>query len=159
MPANPNRENVDSILKKFAPTKDNLLKCLHQLQDNHPENYLSPEVLDAISAHFKLTKGQIFGIVSYYTMFSLEPRGRNLIRFCKSPVCQMLGSTNLLSYLEKEIGLKPWQTSADSLYTLELSECLGACHKGPAMMVNRDLVCNLTVEKINQVINDLRKNN
>jgi NADH:ubiquinone oxidoreductase subunit E len=151
------QESVDSIFKKYAPTKDNLLRCLHELQDSHPQNYLAPEVLDAVSAHYNLSKGQIFGIVSYYTMFSLEPRGRYLIRFCKSPVCHMLGADNLVIQIEKMLGIKSGETTSDGLFTLEIAECLGACHQGPAMMVNKELVCDLTTEKIDQVLNDLKK--
>jgi len=151
------QERVDSIFKKYAPTKDNLLKCLHELQDNHPQNYLSAEVLDEVSARYNLSKGQVFGIVSYYTMFSLEPRGKNLIRFCKSPVCQMLGAGNLATHIEKMLEIKSGETTPDGLFTLELAECLGACHQGPAMMVNKELVCDLTAEKIEQVLNDLKE--
>ncbi len=150
-----NPGSVDSIIKNHAPYKDNLLKCLHELQDSHPQNYLEPEVLDAVSVRYNLSKGQIFGIVSYYSMFSLQPRGKYLIRVCQSPVCNMLGANNLVIYIESKLGIKPGETTPNGLFTLEHTECLGACNKGPAMIVNKELVCNLTPEKIDQVLNDL----
>ncbi|MBS4012888.1 MAG: NAD(P)H-dependent oxidoreductase subunit E [Bacteroidetes bacterium] len=148
-----NKEQIISILQKYSPTKDNILKCLHELQDAHPQNYISKVILEETAKHFKLTKGQIFGIVSYYSMFSLKPRGRYLVRLCKSPVCNMLGAKSVTEYFDSKFNLKPGETTTDGMFTLELAECLGRCGKGPSMMINREVVTELDSKKIDEIIN------
>jgi NADH-quinone oxidoreductase subunit E len=148
-----NKEQIVSILQKHPPEKDNILKCLHELQDSHPQNYISEAILDETASYFKLTKGQIYGIVSYYSMFSLKPRGKYLIRLCISPVCNMLGSKSVTEFFDKKYSLKPGETSADGMFTLEHAECLGRCGKGPSMMINREVITSLDNQKIDDIIN------
>ena len=149
-------EQITGILQKYTAGRESIIKCLHELQDSHPQNYISKEILDETAKHFKLTKGQIFGITSYYSMFSLKPRGRHLIRLCKSPVCNMLGSQSILDHIQNKTGLKPGETSADGAITLELAECIGECDKAPAMMINREFYTGLDEEKINEILSKLK---
>ena len=150
------KEQIEKVLKKYPGGRENIIKCLHELQNSNPQNYLSKDALDATAKHFNLSKGQIFGIVSYYSMFSLKPRGRNLIRLCKSPVCSMLGSKSISGLIFDKTGLKPGDTSADGGITFELAECLGRCGKAPSMMVNAEFYTGLNEEKIDEILQKLK---
>jgi len=144
------------IVARFRPDKSELLPVLHALQDSHPQNYLTEESMKAAARHLGVNLSWVYGVAGYYTMFSLEPRGRYLIRVCNSPVCSLLGSEPLLQRLEVVLGVHTGETTPDGIFTLEESECLGICEVAPAMMVNRDTFGNLTPEKIDKIIGDLR---
>lgn len=145
------------LLNRFEPKRDNLLPILHFLQDNHPQNYLPPETLKVVSNYLNLTLSQVYGVVGYYTMFSTKPRGKYIIRLCNSPVCHMSGSENAIEWVKNILKVNLNETTPDSLFTIEESECLGRCGKAPSMMINRDFYGELTMEKMEQIINELRK--
>lgn len=144
--------NRKEILEKYPPHKDNMLLILHELQDNNPERYLSEADMKAVASYLRTTYSHVYGVVTYYTMYSLKPRGRYIIRLCNSPVCNMQGSENVISELAAVLGVNPGETTGDGLFTLEYSECLGQCGGAPGMMVNEDVHTNLSSERIRKII-------
>lgn len=131
---------VTDTIKQYPPEKHNLLQILHALQDAHPENYLTPEALSETARYLNTTKAQIYGVAGYYTMFSLKPRGRHIIRVCVSPVCEMVKSQLIVDELRKQLHIDVGDTTADKLFTLEFSECLGQCQEAPSMMINQKVI-------------------
>ncbi len=147
---------VTDTIKQYPPEKHNLLQILHALQDAHPENYLTPEALSETARYLNTTKAQIYGVAGYYTMFSLKPRGRHIIRVCVSPVCEMVKSQLIVDELRKQLHIDVGDTTADKLFTLEFSECLGQCQEAPSMMINQKVYNNLNPEKIREIIESYR---
>lgn len=148
--------NPHEILKRHQPTRDNLLMILHDLQDNHPENYLPEPWLTEVAQYLNLTQSAVYGVVSYYSMFSLKPRGRYLVRVCVSPVCQLLKAEGLIAMLERELGIRCGETTPDGLFTLETAECLGQCQEAPSMMINREVHNQVDAQRIAQIIAQYR---
>jgi len=144
-----NKEAVASLLSHYKPQRKYILNALHALQDAHPLQYISAEILDAATQHFRLTKAEMFGIVTYYSMFSLKPRGNYHIRLCQSPVCRMMGAEDLLLTLKDKLK----SLNNEGLFSLETVECLGRCGKAPAMMVNKEVYTALNKEKLDEIIN------
>lgn len=136
---------------------ENVLLILHDFQNNHPRNYLSERDLTLIAKHLNTTLGAIYGIASYYTMFSLKPRGRHIIRICRSPVCHLAGVVDVLAELTRALKIDVGATTPDRLFTLETVECLGQCDAAPAMTVDEVLYGELTPEKIRTVIHQYRQ--
>ncbi|MCX7863072.1 MAG: NAD(P)H-dependent oxidoreductase subunit E [Bacteroidales bacterium] len=161
MQNNKNDENNFEILNQFRPERTEILKALHSLQNANPQHYISSDAMKAVAKYFNITLGQVYGIVTYYSMFSTKPRGKYIIRLCKSPVCYMKGSFNLKNYLEEHLQLtaSTENISADGLFTIETTECLGHCEQAPAMMVNNTIYSNLTREKIDEILHALKTNN
>jgi len=147
----------EKILKQYDRSGDNLLAMLHDLQDASPEHYLSDGDLRAAADHLGLADSFVYGVATFYTMYSLKPRGRFLIRVCQSPPCHLLGSSTISRELIRLLGIGFGETTADKLFTLEMTSCLGVCGVAPAMMVNDRVYGNLTVERIVAVIEDLRR--
>lgn len=147
----------DKILKKHAASGDSLLAILHDLQDASPEHYLSDADLRAAADYLRLPYSFVHGVASFYTMYSLKPRGKNLIRVCQSPPCHLLGSSTISRELIRLLGVGFGQTTPDKLFTLEMTSCLGVCGVAPAMMVNDRVYGNLSVERIVGIIDDLRR--
>lgn len=144
------------IIAGFSPDKTNLLAMLHALQDNHPQNYLTEESLRAAASHLRVNLSWVYGVAGYYSMFSLQPRGRFIIRICNSPVCNMMGSSGLIDVLGSILGIGAGETTPDGLFTVEQVECLGICDVAPAMMVNRKVYGNLTRKSLEAIIDELR---
>ncbi|MCX7027624.1 MAG: NAD(P)H-dependent oxidoreductase subunit E [Spirochaetes bacterium] len=149
--------NTQEILQKYEKSADNLLGLLHDLQDAHERHYLSADSLSAAAGYLGLPASYVYGVATFYTMFSLEPRGRYIVRVCQSPPCHLLGSTDISKELIKVLGIRFGETTADGLFTLEMASCLGVCGVAPAMMINGEVYGNLTVPRIEEIIEDLRR--
>lgn len=147
----------EKILKQYESSGENLLAILHDIQDANAEHYLSEEDLRAAADYLKLPYSFVHGVATFYTMYSLKPRGRNLIRVCQSPPCHLLGSSTISRELIGLLGIGFGETTPDKLFTLEMTSCLGVCGVAPAMMVNDRVYGNLTKERLVEVINDLRR--
>jgi len=91
---------ASEILKKYSPEHENMLAILHALQENNPYNYLDENDLKAAAKYLKTNLSHVYGVATYYTMFSIKPRGRYIIRVCNSPVCHMVGSISIIDELK-----------------------------------------------------------
>lgn len=144
------------ICQKYAPNKDNLIQILHEIQDTHPQHYISSDAVDAIAEYLNIPANHIYGVLTFYTMYSTSPRGKNIIRLCESPPCYIKGSENILRKLKVILGVQTGETTKNGLFTLELCACLGVCGNAPVMMINNDVYGDLTEEKVEEIIGKLR---
>ena len=151
--------NVTQRLNNFTPNKDNLLLILHDLQNQNSRQYLPLENLKAVAEYLKIPLSAVYSVVSYYSMFSLKPRGKYLIRICKSLVCSMLGAYPLIDLLKQKLGIEIGQTTSDGRFTLEVSECLGKCEMAPSMLINEQHYDGLTIDRLEKILNSLRVKN
>lgn len=145
------------ICAKYAPTKDNLIYILHDIQDTHPQHYISDEAVDAVARYLNVPPNHIYGVLTFYTMYSTSPRGKNIIRLCESPPCYIKGSENILRKLKVLLGVETGGTTKDGLFTLELCACLGVCGNAPVMMINEDVYGDLSEEKVEEIIEKYRR--
>ncbi|MGQ9699993.1 MAG: NADH-quinone oxidoreductase subunit NuoE family protein [Candidatus Bipolaricaulaceae bacterium] len=145
------------VLRKFPRSPDVLLALLHALQQANPQNYLSPEDLQLAAEYLGLPLSRVHDAVTFYTMFSLRPRGRHILRVCASPNCHLFGSWSVIEELQKILGVGVGETTSDGLFTLELTSCLGACGVAPVMMVDEEVFGNLTPQKVREIVGRLRE--
>ena len=147
-----------AILKEFTPEKDNMLNILHAVQDNNPQNYITTEDIKLVASYLNTTYSAVYGVVKYYSMFSVKPRGKYVIRVCKSPVCHMMSTKTIIDEIKNNIGIGIGETSTDLLFTLESSECLGHCAKAPVMMINDKVFKELDSVKIKNIFQSIKMN-
>ncbi|MEJ2672687.1 MAG: NADH-quinone oxidoreductase subunit NuoF [Deltaproteobacteria bacterium] len=147
-------DRLENIVASHQNTPGNLLPVLQEAQDL--QGYLPVPMQDLIAARLKVPGSDIFGTMSFYSMFTWKPKGKYIVRMCQSPPCHVNGSENMLQTLQEELGVAVGQTTSDGLFTLELSACLGVCEVAPAMQINEVVHGNLTREKIRQVLSDYR---
>ncbi|HOK37936.1 MAG: NAD(P)H-dependent oxidoreductase subunit E [Bacteroidales bacterium] len=143
---------INEILKKYPQKKEYLINALHELQNSHPHKYIDDTIMDACCNHFKLTKSQVYGVVTYYTMFNTKPQGLNVIYVCNSPICSNMGSENIYDFLKQKLKINNDNISIDGKFSLQKVECLGRCGKAPSIMINRDIFTGMTIEKIEEII-------
>ncbi|MCS7239926.1 MAG: NAD(P)H-dependent oxidoreductase subunit E [Candidatus Bipolaricaulota bacterium] len=146
-----------AILEKFPRSPDVLLALLHALQRANPQNYLTHEDLELAAQYLGLPLSRVRDAVTFYTMFSLKPRGKHIIRVCASPNCHLAGAWSVLEELKGELGIDVGETTPDGLFTLECTSCLGVCGVAPVMMVDEEVVGNLTPLRAREVIRRIRE--
>jgi len=148
----------NSIIKTFEPRKDNMLNILHALQNNNPQNYLTSEDLKLVANYLNVTYSSVYGVAKYYSMLSLKPRGKYIIRVCKSPVCHMIGNKKIFDEIKDSLHISPGETSEDLMFTVEKAECLGQCDKAPSLMINDKIFVDLDKEKIKDILQTIHFN-
>lgn len=137
---------VDAILEHYQGVKGALIPVLQEAQ--HAYGFLPKDVLGRIAETLKVPVSQVYGVVTFYSQFHLNPRGRNIIRVCQGTACHVRGAKGVLKALEDELHIIPGQTTADERFTLETVACLGACGLAPVMMINEDTHGRLTPETV-----------
>jgi NADH-quinone oxidoreductase subunit F len=146
---------IKETCSRFRPVKGGVLPALHEVQDLCG-NWLPLEALQLVSQGLEVPYPYLYGVLSFYTMFSTSPRGQYLIRMCESPPCHIWGADNLLEILQAELGIKVGETTSDGLFTLEHTACLGVCEVAPVMQINEVVFGRLTPERLKGVIADYR---
>jgi NADH-quinone oxidoreductase subunit E len=137
------------------PTKRSaLVPTLLYAQDE--AGYLSDEVVTELATRFELTELDVRNVISYYSMLITKPRGKYDVQVCTNIACMLRGGEELLEHCEKKLGIGHKGTTADGLFSLEEVECIGACSWAPAVQINYDFHENLTIEKMDQVLNEYR---
>jgi len=132
--------------------RHDLLPALRESQSEH--HSLSEETLIQVSDSFGIPNSEVYGVSSFYSSFSTEPKGRYVIRVCKNVPCYMQHSQGIIDCIREAIGISPGETTRDGRFSLELTNCIGACDTAPAMMVNDEVHGNLTPEKISKILKE-----
>jgi len=128
-------------------------KLLLQLKEAQSKfGYLPKELMAELAESLCLPISDVYGVATFYSFLSTKPQGRNVIRICKSLPCFLKDSQTIIDSVEKEIGIKPGETTPDGRFSFELTNCIGACDEAPAMMLNDEVHVNLTPGKISQIL-------
>jgi len=118
--------------------------------------YIPGEFMARVAQSLGIPIGEVYGVATFYSFLTTKPLGRNVIRVCKSLPCYLKHSQMIIGAVEAEIGIKPGETTGDRRFSLELTNCIGACDKAPAMLVNNDVHGDLTPDKISQILNSYK---
>ena len=132
------------------PKTGELLPMLKKAQER--SRYVSPKFMAGAADSLNLSVSDVYGVSTFYSFLSTKPLGKNVIRVCKSLPCYLNGSEMILKSIEDAIGIKPGQVTRDKKFSLELANCIGACDRAPAMLVNQDVHGNLTPRKISKIL-------
>lgn len=119
--------------------------------------HLSDQIYREISDIIEVPYIEVAEAASFYTMFPKEPVGKYLIQVCHNISCALLGADSLVGYLEEKLGIKKGETTPDNLFTLISVECLGSCASAPMMQINDKYYENLTREKVDRILEELRR--
>jgi len=109
-------------------------------------------VLAAVSRGLDVPQSRVYSVATFFKAFSLKPRGRHLINVCMGTACHVRGSDRVLAEIERELGIKPGENTADLRFTLETVNCVGACALGPMVIIGEDYHGGMTPEKVSEVL-------
>ena len=156
MQFSPEFERRFSEMITHYPTKRSaLVPTLLYAQDE--TGYLSDEVIQEIARRHELTELDVRNVISYYSMLTTKPRGKYNVQVCTNIACMLRGGEELFAHCRRKLGIGHKQTTEDGRFTLEEVECIGACSWAPAVQVNYDFHENLTVEKLDKVLDGYQK--
>ena len=148
---------VHKIIRRYPEGKQKsaLLPVLHLAQAEF-DGWLSPEVMDYVAGLLKLKPIEVYEVASFYSMYNLEPVGKCLIEVCQTGPCWLRGSDEIVSHLENKLNIKVGETTADGMFTLKTVECLGSCGTAPMLQCGAQYYENLTTDKVDALLKDLR---
>jgi len=147
---------VETILKKNQDAaRDALIPILQEVQEQ--EGYLAKEAVVRIGQHLNLPASKIYGVATFYNQFRFQPLGTYHIQVCRGTACHVKGSGAIIDRLQRELGIKPDQTSDDGLFSLEVVACIGACGLAPVISVNGEFHAKLTGDDIHEILESYRR--
>lgn len=141
---------IDRHIAKYPAKRAALMPALKVAEREF--GWLSDDAMACVAEVLDLTKAEVFGVATYYTMYRLRPMGRHIIQFCDNISCLLVTAEKLLHYFHKKIGIHPGETTPDNRFSLVTMDCIGACGTAPAMLVNRDFYDNLTEKRIDEIL-------
>ena len=153
-------ELIQKITKRYPDGKHKsaLIPVLHISQAEFG-GWLSPQTMDLVAAVLRLKPIEVYEVASFYSMFNLQPVGKCLIEVCRTSSCWLCGAEDIINHLEQKLNIKVGETSSDGMFTLKAVECLGSCGTAPMMQVGADYHENLSIEKVDKLVDGFRQEN
>ena len=138
-------EEIELFASQYDFHRTALMPLLEYIQEkyHHIPDFAQQEVARVLDIH----PVEVYGVISFYSFLNDQPKGRNIVRLCRTIICDMAGKCQIEQAIERELGLKFGETSKDQKITLEFTNCLGMCDQGPAMIVNDRVYTKLDPEK------------
>ena len=151
---------IQQIMARYPAGKQKsaLLPILHIAQAEF-DGWLSPQVMDLVASILNIQPIEVYETASFYSMYILKPVGKCLLEVCRTSSCWIRGAEDVVKHIEKRLGIKEGETSSDGMFTLKTVECLGSCGTAPMLMCGAQFYENLTLEKVDTLIETLKKDN
>jgi len=143
-------EKLDEIVSRYKGERGDLIPILQDAQESF--GYLSEEVMLRIAKFLRLSESNVYGVSTFYSQFKFIPTGRRLVKVCRGTACHVRGGARILREVEKQIGIKPGETSSDLSYSLETIACFGSCALAPVMVINQDVYGRMTTTKVGRIL-------
>ena len=151
------REEIDRWIKKYPADRKQsaVLAALREVQHEN-KGYLTVELMDTVADYLEMPKIAVYEVASFYSMLETKPCGRHSISVCTNISCMLMGSDNIVEYIEKKLGIKTGKSTKDGRFYLKCEEeCLAACCGGPMMMVDHVFYEKLTPAKVDEILDKL----
>ncbi len=147
---------IEDILAKCGAKQSSIIAILQAVQEHY--HYLPSEIFPYVAEKLNMSEARIYSVATFYENFSLEKKGKYVIKFCDGTACHVRGSVPILDKVRAELGLSTKKkTTDDQLFTVETVSCLGACGLAPVMTVNEEVHPSMTPEKAMEVINEIKQ--
>ena len=147
---------VISILESHNNSDKELIPILQEVQEEY--RYLPEEVMVFIATSLGISPARVFGVASFYSHFTLKPKGKYVIKVCDGTACHVKGSTSIIDALRKHLKIPAGEiTTPDMLFTIEVVSCIGTCGLAPAIVINEDVYGLLTAEKSKEIVEEIQR--
>lgn len=146
---------LDRIIEEeFNNNKENVIMMLQAIQRKH--NYLPQPALRYLSTKIGVPLSKIYGVATFYSTFSLEPRGRNIISICLGTACHVRGAERVHERIHETLNIADGETTKDKRFTLESVRCIGCCSLAPVVKINEDMHSRIASDKIQKILNQYK---
>jgi NADH-quinone oxidoreductase subunit E len=146
---------LEKVLTTYPRKPEYLIEILLDLQKSSLNHTFTDEDLSAVADYLNIPPSRVSSVISFYSFFSMKPKGKYVIQVCKDVPCYLNDSFNLFALLKKELGIDLNETSLDERFTLETTSCLGCCDHSPVMRINDKVYGNLTANKVKIILSEL----
>jgi len=143
-------ERLEGILSKYEGESTDLIPVLQDMQDSY--NYLPKDELKVVAARLNVPLTQIYSVATFYTMFSLIPKGEHQLKVCLGTTCHLKGGERLVDSVASRLGCEVGYTTKDGSFSLETVGCLGSCAQAPVMMIDDKYYARVTVDKVPKIL-------
>ena len=143
---------VKELSDKHGRQRESLMPILQDIVQKH--NYLTDEAMVEVARELDISAADVYGTASFYTFLDTQVKGKYVIRVCKTITCSMKGKSDIVHTLEDMLKIKVGETTPDKQFSLIETNCIGWCHKAPAILINEMPYTELTTEKVTQIIKD-----
>jgi NADH:ubiquinone oxidoreductase subunit E len=144
------KELVKDLADKHGRDRESLLPILQGIVKE--ERSVSEEAMSLVAKELEMSAALVYGTASFYSFLDIEPRGKYVIRVCRTITCDMKGKKEIVDTLKDLLKINLGETTKDNKFTLLETNCLGWCHKGPAMLINEEAYTELTTDKVTEII-------
>ena len=148
-------EFLSKLFEKYEPIKDNLIQMLNEVQEHY--GYIPLKAQKALSEHLNVAMAEVYGVITFYSRFTTEPKGKYNIAVCMGTACFVKGSQSILDRLKERLKISGGQTTPDGKFSIDEVRCVGACGLAPVFMVNDEVYGNATVKMVDEVLDKLEK--
>jgi len=145
-----NAKQLEEILSRHKGEKGDLIPILQEAQESF--GYLPAGVMQKIARFLRLPESVVYGVSTFYAQFTFIPTGKKRVKVCRGTACHVRGGVRILREVEKRLGIKPGETSADMEYSLETIACFGSCALAPVMVINKNVYGRMTTAKVGQIL-------
>src|SRR5574341_89449 len=149
------KARIRELFQRYPDKRSATLAALRIAQEE--KGYITDDAMTDIAVLLELTPVQVYETATFYTMFTLQPVGKYLIQVCRTLSCALVGAGGMIRHLEQKLGIQVGETTPDGLFTLKKVECLAGCGSGPMMQINDEYYEYLTKEKIDRILDDLKR--
>lgn len=151
------RSEIDHWLTKFpAEQKQSAVIPALTAAQEHNKGHLTNELMDAVAEYLDMTRVSVYEVATFYSMYNREPVGKYVINVCTNISCMLMGSDSVVGHIEKKLGIKMGETTADGKFTLKIEEeCLAACAGGPMMAINGHYYEKLSSQELDRILDGL----
>jgi len=143
---------VKELSEKHGHARESLMPILQAIVQKH--NYLTDEAMVEVARELDISAAEVYGTASFYTFLDTQVKGKYVIRVCKTITCSMKGKGDIIHTLEDMLKIKVGETTPDKQFSLVETNCIGWCHKAPAILINDMPYTELTPEKVTEIIKD-----
>ena len=146
---------MKELLKKYSQDKSNLIQILNEVQEKY--GYIPKQSQIEISNYLSIPMAEIYGVITFYSRFTLEPKGKYNISVCLGTACFVKGSQALLDRLKERLKIDEGQTTPDGKFSIDATRCVGACGLAPVFTINNEVYGKATVKKLDEVLDEYIK--
>ena len=146
-------EFLEKLCNEYQPIKDNLIQMLNEVQEHY--GYVPMRAQQALSEFLNVPMAEIYGVVTFYSRFTLKPKGKYNIAVCLGTACYVKGSQKIMDRLKERLKIEAGETTKDGKFSIEETRCVGACGLAPVFTVNGEVYGKATVQKLDQVLDEL----
>lgn len=145
-----NTDTIKEILEVYSKDKDNLIQILNEVQEKY--GYIPKQAQREVSDYLNVPLAEVYGVITFYSRFTLKPKGKYSISVCMGTACFVKGAEKLLDRIKERLNIEIGETTPDGKFSLEETRCLGACGLAPVFTINGEVYGKATVQKVDEIL-------